>query len=97
MKFVCFKGSLLFRLEPHELLNKFSNLVDGTMSVSTFQFIPSIEVDSASVSKVFTIFVNRSVLWICDLTSSSLLIHFVNLYPHLLRLSLTFWWISIAS
>ena len=61
------------------------------LSVSTFQLSPRIEDDCGSASKVFTTFVDLSVSGICDLTSSSLVIHFVNLNPPLLKISLTFW------
>ena len=65
--------------------------------VSTFQLSSSIENKCASDSKLFTISVDLSVSGVCDLTSSSLVIHFVNLNPLLLRMSLIFCYFSTAS
>ena len=58
--------------------------------MSTFQLSPRIEDDCGSASKVFTSFVDLSVSGMCYLTSSSLVIHFVNLNPAVMRMSLTF-------
>ena len=60
-------------------------------SISTFQLSPKIDDYSGSALKVFTIFVDMSTSGISDLTSFSIVIHFVKLNPPLLRISLTFW------
>ena len=60
------------------------------LSVSTFQLSPRIEDECCSASKVFTTFVDLSVSAIFDLTSLSVVIHFVKLNPSLMRMSPTF-------
>ena len=61
------------------------------LPVSTFQLIPKNENECGSASKVFSTFVDLSASGIYDLTSSSLVMLFVNLNPSLIRRSLTFW------
>ena len=55
------------------------------VSVLAFQFSAVIEGDLGSASQVFTIFVDLSGSGIYDSTSSSLVIHFVKIKPHLPR------------
>ena len=55
------------------------------VSVLAFQFSAVIEGDLGSASQVFTIFIDLSVSGICDSTSSSFVIQFVKIKPHLPR------------
>ena len=59
--------------------------------MSTFQLWPRIEVDFGSPSKISTSVVDVSACGICDMTSSSLVIHLTSFKLHLLRLFQTFW------
>ena len=56
------------------------------LSESSFQFSPRVENDCGSASKNFKTFDDLSGSGICDLTFSSLVIHFVKLNLPLLRM-----------
>ena len=79
------KDRTILRVFFLELLAEFHDRLSARLCPVPFQFSPRIDDDCGSASKVFTTFVDLSASGIGDLTSSSLVIHFVKLNPPLLR------------